>query len=91
MAEEFVRGSDISYRNHQGIVFAIEVGGTFAGTIGLHSIQLGDHCAEIGYWIEKSFRGAGLCTTAVKLVNHLALNVMNFRRIEGLADFNNLA
>jgi RimJ/RimL family protein N-acetyltransferase len=91
MAEEFVRGSDISYRAHQGIVFAIEVGGVFAGTIGLHSIQLVDHCAEVGYWMVKEFRGNGLCTVALDLMNHFALHSMKFRRIEGLADFNNLA
>jgi RimJ/RimL family protein N-acetyltransferase len=91
MAEEFVRGSDISYRAHQGVVFAIEVNGTFAGTIGLHSIQLGDHCAEVGYWIVNEFRGNGLCTVALDLMLHLAQQTMKFRRIEGLADFNNLA
>ena len=90
LAEEFVRGSDISYRSHQGIVFGIEVGGIFAGSIGLHSIQLGDHCAEVGYWIEKSFRGNGLCTVALDLMNHFALHTMKFRRLEGLADFDNL-
>lgn len=91
MAEEFVRGCDISYRNHQGIVFAIEVGGQFAGTIGLHGIQLGDHCAEVGYWIEKSHRGKGLGTAALRSLLEFSLKVMEFRRIEGLADYNNLA
>ncbi len=91
MAEEFVRGCDISYRNHQGIVFAIEVGGQFAGTIGLHGIQLGDHCAEVGYWIEKSHRGKGLGTAALRSLLDFSLKVMEFRRIEGLADYNNLA
>jgi RimJ/RimL family protein N-acetyltransferase len=91
MAEEFVRGSDFSYRAHQGVVFAIEVGGAFAGTIGLHSIQLGDHCAEVGYWMAKEFRGNGFCTVALDLITHFAIETMKFRRIEGLADFNNLA
>lgn len=91
MAEEFVRGSDISYRSHQGVVFAIEVNGAFAGTIGLHSINLGDHCTEVGYWIEKSFRGKGLCTVALDLMARFALETMKFRRMEALADFNNIA
>jgi RimJ/RimL family protein N-acetyltransferase len=91
MAEEFVRGCDISYRNHQGIVFAIEVAGRFAGTIGLHGIQLSDHCAEVGYWIEKSHRGKGVCTVAVRSLLDFSLNIMEFRRIEGMADFNNEA
>lgn len=91
MAEDFVRGCDISYRNHQGVVFAIEVDGRFAGTIGLHGIQLSDHCAEVGYWIEKSHRGKGLCTAAVRSLLDFSLNIMEFRRIEGMADFNNEA
>lgn len=89
MAEDFVRGSDISYRNHQGIVFAIEYSGVFAGTIGLHGIQLTDHCAEVGYWIEKSHRGKGLCTAALKAILDFSLNILEFRRLEGMADFNN--
>ena len=91
MAEEFVRGSDISYRNHQGIVFIIEVAGKLAGTIGLHGIQLSDHCAEIGYWVEKNYRGKGLCTSALLILIDFSLKVMEFRRLEALADFNNAA
>lgn len=91
LAEEFVRGCDLSYRNHQGIVFAIEVGGVFAGTIGLHAIQLTDHCAEVGYWMEKSHREKGICTVALKTILDFALNIAEFRRIEAMADFNNLA
>jgi RimJ/RimL family protein N-acetyltransferase len=91
MAEEFVRGCDISYRNHQGIVFAIEVAGEFAGTIGLHGINLTDHCAEIGYWVEQSHRGKGLCTAALRSLIEFSLSVMEFRRLEAMADYNNLA
>ena len=91
MAEGFARGSELGYRNHQCVVFAIEVGGVFAGAMDLHSINLSDHGAEIGYWMEKSFRGAGICSAAAKEILRLALTVMKFRRIEGLADYNNLA
>lgn len=91
MAEEFVRGSEISYRNHQGVLFAIDKAGNFAGTIGLHSIQLTDHHAEVGYWIEKSHRESGICTAALSLLLEFSFNVLAFRRIEGLADFNNFA
>ena len=91
LAEEFVRGSDIAYRAHQGVVFAIEYQGAFAGTIGLHSIQLTDHCAEIGYWIEKSHREKGIATEAVKALLNFALNIAEFRRIEAMADFDNFA
>lgn len=89
LAEEFVRGSDIAYRAHQGILFAIEYNGVFAGTIGLHSIQLTDHCAEVGYWIEKSHREKGIATEALKALLDFALNIGQFRRIEAMADFDN--
>lgn len=91
MAEEFVRGSELSYRNHQGIVFAMEKDGVFAGAIGLHGIELTDHCAEVGYWVEKSHRGSGLCTAALKSLLEFSLNIMEFRRLEAMADFNNAA
>ena len=91
MAEEFVRGSDIAYRNHKSVVFAIEVDGAFAGAIDLHAIELGDHCAEIGYWVERSFRGQGACTAAVKALSDFAFDIMKFRRLEALADYNNIA
>ena len=91
LAEEFVRGSDIAYRAHQSVLFAIEYNGSFAGTIGLHSIQLTDHCAEVGYWIEKSHREKGIATEALKTLLDFALNIAEFRRIEAMADFDNSA
>jgi RimJ/RimL family protein N-acetyltransferase len=95
LAEQFVRGCDLGYRNHQGVVFGIEYNqfgtSTFAGTIGLHSINISDHCTEVGYWLEKSHRGHGIATAALNLVTDLALDVMAFRRIEALTDFDNLA
>lgn len=97
MAEEFVRGSDISHRSHQGMVFAIELKNertgrsSLAGTIGLHGLHLSDHCAEVGYWIEKSHRQQGLATTALVMMLNFSLNILEFRRIEGMADFDNLA
>ena len=91
MAADFVRESAVAYRNHISISFAIEFEGDFAGTIGLHSLQLGDHLAEVGYWVAKEFRGRGLCTSALKILAEFSLDVMGFRRLEALADFDNTA
>lgn len=88
-AEDFVRGSAIGYLNRSSITFVIDVDGVLAGAIDLHAINLSDHCAEVGYWIEKSHRGKGLCTNAVRTLLDFALNIMEFRRVEGLADFDN--
>ncbi len=91
MAEDFVRESDVAYRNHLSISFAIELQGNFVGTIGLHSIQLGDHMAEIGYWIDSTYRGQGICTEALKIISKFSIEVMGFRRLEALADSVNIA
>jgi RimJ/RimL family protein N-acetyltransferase len=90
MAEDFVRESDVAYRNHVSVSFAIEIDGAIAGTIGLHSIQLGDHMAEVGYWMDKNYRGNGICTQALRVLSDFSLDVMGFRRLEALADFDNL-
>lgn len=97
MAEDFVRESDIAYRNHISASFAIELinsdypEGIFVGTIGLHSLQLGDHMAEIGYWMDSKFRGRGICTEAMKTLADFSLSVMGFQRLEALADADNIA
>ena len=91
MAEDFVRESDVAYRNHVSVSFAIEYKGNFVGTIGLHSIQLGDHMAEVGYWMDQNYRGKGICTVAMKTLTDFSLDVMGFRRLEALADFDNIA
>lgn len=91
MAEEFVRESAFAYLNRIAISFAIEINGKFVGTIGLHTLKLSDHCAEVGYWIADSYRGKGICTEALLMLTDFSLNVMRFRRLEALADFDNKA
>ena len=91
MAEEFVRESAFAYLNRISISFAIEIDGEFAGTIGLHTLKLSDHCAEVGYWIADSYRGKGICTEALLILTDFSLNIMRFRRLEALADFDNKA
>jgi RimJ/RimL family protein N-acetyltransferase len=91
MAEEFVRGAALGYLNHQSITFAIESEGKLAGTIALHSLSIANHCAEVGYWMSADHRGKGICTSALKIISKLALEVMAFRRVQGLADDDNFA
>lgn len=91
MAEDFVRESAFAYLNRLAISFAIDVNGEFAGTIGLHSLKLSDHVAEVGYWIEENHRGQGICTEALITLTEFSLGVMGFRRLEALVDFDNLA
>lgn len=90
MAVDFVRESAFAYLNRLAVSFALEVDGEFAGTIGLHSLKLSDHCAEVGYWIASDYRGKGICTEALIVLTDFSLDVMHFRRLEALTDFDNL-
>lgn len=63
----------------------------FCGLISFHSISLGNHVAEIGYWIAAPARGRGIGTTAAKMITDYGLQTMGFRRIEALVDVDNEA
>ena len=89
VAIDFVRASHFSFLDHTSMNFAVDYFDgettTFAGTVGLHSLQQRDHMGEIGYWLSKEMRGKGICALAVKTLTEYAINVMGFRRIEALA------
>ena len=94
-AIDFVRSDPFSFAERREIRFIIEQGNgvdvTFAGVISLHTINIKNHTAEIGYWIEKSMRGTGIGTTAAKVITDYGLRTLGFRRIDGLADIDNSA
>jgi len=67
-----------SFVNKTELVFVIEdsrlatVGypysNGFAGVMSLHTIDIPNHRAEIGYWLAKEARGQGICTKAAELI-----------------------
>ena len=61
----------------------------FAGVISLHSINIPNHRAEIGYWFATEARNQGIGTKAAEMITEYGLMTMGFRRIEGLADATN--
>lgn len=63
----------------------------FGGLISFHSVSLGNHAAEIGYWIAAPARGKGIGTTAARLITEYGFQTMGFRRIEALVDVDNEA
>jgi RimJ/RimL family protein N-acetyltransferase len=94
-AIDFVRSDPFSFAERRELRFVIEYGnGTdlaFAGVVSLHTINIKNHTAEIGYWIEKSMRGKGIGTIAAKMITDYGLRTLGFRRIDGLADVDNSA
>jgi [ribosomal protein S5]-alanine N-acetyltransferase len=94
-AIEFVRSDPFSFAERRELRFVIDYGNgddmKFAGVISLHTINIKNHTAEIGYWMEKSMRGKGIGTSAAKIITDYGLRTLGFRRIDGLADVDNAA
>ena len=94
-AIEFVRSDPFSFSERRELRFVIDYGnGTeqkFAGVISLHTINIKNHTAEIGYWMETSMRGKGIGTIAAKMITDYGFRSLGFRRIDGLADVENAA
>lgn len=63
----------------------------FSGLISFHSVSLGNHAAELGYWIEASARRRGIGSTAAGMITEYGFQTMGFRRIEALVDIDNEA
>lgn len=94
-AIEFVRNDPFSLAERRELRFVIDYGNgsepTFAGVISLHTINIRNHAAEIGYWMESSMRGKGIATVAAQMITDYGLISLGFRRIEGLVDNDNHA
>lgn len=92
-AIEFVRNDPFSLAERRELRFVIDYGNgsdlTFAGVISLHTINIRNHAAEIGYWMESSMRGKGIATAAAQMITDYGLISLGFRRIEGLVDNDN--
>ena len=95
-AEFFIREKGpMHFAQKKELLFVITEGHIpgeeFCGVISLHTINLGDHTAELGYWIAAPARGKGIGTTAAKMITEYGLTTMGFRRIEALVDIANEA
>jgi len=94
-AIDFVRSDPFSFAERRELRFVIDYGNgadtNFAGVISLHTINIKNHTAEIGYWMDKSLRGKGVGTIAAKMITDYGFRSLGFRRIDGLVDVDNLA
>lgn len=72
--------SEYRQKEPADIVFAIEIDGEAAGSIGLHKIVRG-HKAEMGYWLGQKYWGGGVMTDAVKSIVSFGFKDLKLRRI----------
>jgi ribosomal-protein-alanine N-acetyltransferase len=102
LAIEFAgKRSAASFTNKTELVFVIEdtrlstgsgsypYSNNFAGVMSLHSIDIQNHRAEIGYWLAKEARGHGICTKAAEMITEYGLMTLGFKRIDGIVDVRN--
>lgn len=61
----------------------------FAGVMSLHTIDIPNHRAEIGYWLAKESRGKGICSKAAEMITEYGLMTIGFKRIDGIVDVRN--
>ncbi|MDO5287759.1 MAG: GNAT family N-acetyltransferase [Actinomycetia bacterium] len=64
-----------------GMLFAIEVAGDFAGAIDLKKTDWVVKSTEIGYWVVPEHRGHGLAGRAASLLADWVLTQMRFERV----------
>ena len=94
-AIDFVRSDPFSFSERRELRFVIDYGNgddaEFAGVISLHTINIKNHTAEIGYWMEKSMRGKGIGTIAAKMITNYGFLTKCFSRNEAEVDLDNSA
>ena len=63
--------------------------GLYVGGSGLHDIDWGVPCFEIGYWVRVSLQGQGYITEAVNGITWFAFDHLSAERVEIRCDANN--
>ncbi len=85
-AESRAAGTDLSF-----VVVAADDDARLLGSTGVHGIADDRHVAEIGYWIERSARGRGFATRALRLLSRWAVAELGVARLELMAAVENVA
>ena len=73
---------EFAVRDTSAFHLVIDVGGQFAGSIGLEpQSDINTGTAEVGYWLGEPFWGRGIATAAVRGLTRHALTTLRFRRL----------
>jgi RimJ/RimL family protein N-acetyltransferase len=77
---------EISESVKDGIVFAIEIEGKFAGFVHLEISNklMYKHSAIIGLGLHRDFRGRGIATNVLKVVTNYGFEKLKLKRISGM-------
>ena len=81
-SEKYIQSVLEGPSENRGYIFAIHCHGTFAGLVGLKSIDNQNKKAEIGYWLSEPFQKQGIITASVKALMQFAYDQLNINRIQ---------
>ena len=72
-------------------MYGIFKNGELLGEIGLSGIDTRNQTAEIGYWLKKSARGLGIIDKLMPVIEKLAFETLNLRKVSIYCDYDNVA
>ena len=72
-------------------MYGIFINNELLGEIGLSGIDMKYQTAEIGYWLKKSVRGKGIIRKLIPVIEKLAFDVYELRKIYIWCDTKNIA
>lgn len=92
-AREFIKKSLEQWEQGSAYVYAITLCGSdeLAGVISLGNVFLKHGCAELGFWLGKSYWGRGLMTDAARLILQVAFDDLGLYRVYASAFEANIA
>ena len=64
---------------------------TLIGSIGLNRIDRAHHCANIGFWVRRTWTRRGVATATARLIAEFGLRDLGFQRLELIVPSHNLA
>jgi len=62
--------------------YALRYGGALVGAIGLHDVDWGNRCGQIGYWLAPDARGRGIVTRGARALVAEAFGPLALHRLE---------
>ncbi len=72
-------------------MYGIFKDGELLGEIGLSGIDTRNQTGQIGYWLKKSARGAGIVDKLIPAIEKLGFETLNLRKIDISCDTDNIA
>lgn len=89
-SKKFIIKCQEEFKDNKSADFGVLYDGKLIGSMGFHTIKIGHSWAEIGYWLDKDFRGKGIMTECVKAMINYGFNELNLHRIQIRCDSKNL-